>query len=162
MSLRKDPMAWGFIGLALILVGIAAYFVLLPQLQPHVTMHVGDGVYTAQVAKTATQRSALIAETPSLRDSQALLLIYGSEEKWMVNVKDLKFSADMVGPGKDKKVVYVVKNAAADSYSDEQFVSKQNAQYVILLPAGTVTKKSINIDSEAAFDETHIEGWGQG
>jgi hypothetical protein len=32
---------------------------------------------------------------------------------------------------------------------------------VVLLPAGTVAKKSINIDSEASFDETHIEGWGQ-
>jgi uncharacterized membrane protein (UPF0127 family) len=161
MSLRKDAMAWGFVGLLLVLVGAAAYYVLLPQLQPHVTLRIGDGVYNAKVAKTETERTLGLSETSGLRDNQALLLVYDTDAKWPIAMKDMKYSVDVVWLDKDKKAVYIVKNVPPDNYTDEQFISKKDARYIVMLPVGTVAKKSITIDSEAAFDENRLEGWGQ-
>lgn len=161
MSLRKDAMAWGFVGILLVGVGIAAYYVLLPQLQPHVTLHIGDGVYNARIAKTEAEQSIGLSDTSSLRDNQAMLMVYGTDAKWPVDMKDMKYSVDVVWLSKDKKVVYIVKNVPPEDYTNAQFVSKKDARYVVMLPMGTVAKKSITIDSAATFDENHLEGWGQ-
>ncbi len=71
----------------------------------------------------------------------------------------MKYPIDIVWLDKDKKVVYIVKNAPPESYPYENFTPKQDARYVLELPAGTVSKKSIAIGKEAMFDENAIEGW---
>ena len=75
-------------------------------------------------------------------------------------MKDMNYPIDIVWLDKDKKIVYIVKNAPPESYPYETFVPKQDARYVLELPAGTVGPKSIVIGKEAAFDENTLEGFG--
>ena len=76
MSHQRDVLSWGLVLFVLLLVAGAAYYLLLPQLQPHVTLRLGDGVFTAQVADTQEKREKGLSGTYSLRDSQALLFVY--------------------------------------------------------------------------------------
>jgi uncharacterized membrane protein (UPF0127 family) len=140
-------------------IAAAAYYVLAPQLRPHVTVRLGDGVFLAQVAKTPEAREKGLSDTLSLRDNEAMLFIYDSEDKWAMWMKDMNYSIDIVWLDKDKKVVYIVKNAPPESYPYDNFTPKQAAKYVLELPAGTVVNKTISIGKQAVFDENNIEGW---
>lgn len=159
MSVRKHVLSWGIVALALFLVGVAAFYVLLPQLRPHVTLHLGDGVFLTQVAKTPEALEKGLSGTHNLRENEAMLFIYDRDDKWGIWMKDMSYPIDIVWLDKDKKVVYIVKNAPPESYPFESFTPKQEARYVVELPAGTVEKKAINIGAQAAFDENNIEGW---
>jgi uncharacterized membrane protein (UPF0127 family) len=59
---------------------------------------------------------------------------------------------------KEKKVVYIVKNAQPEGYPQQDFTPKQDARYVLELPAGTVSSKSIIVGKSAVFDENNLEG----
>ncbi len=159
MSQRKDVLSWGLIILVLALVGAAAYYVLLPQIQPHTTLRLGDGVFTTQVAKTDAERDKGLSGTHSLRDNQAMLLVYESDDKWPIWMKDMSYPIDIIWLDKDKKVIYIVKNAPPESYPYEQFTPKEKARYVVEVVAGTVGRKKITIDLEAHFDENNLEGF---
>lgn len=158
MSRRKDAMSWGVIALVLILVAAAAVYVLWPQLQPHTTLHLGDGIFTAQVAKTQAARDKGLTNTPSLNVDNAMIFVYDTDGKWPINMKDMNFPIDIVWLNKDKQVVYIVKNVPPESYPYEQFVPKDDARYVVELAAGVVGQKSIEINATAQFDENNLQG----
>lgn len=158
MSRPKDVLSWLIVGGVLLLVGLAAYYLLLPKLQPHTTVHVGDGVFTTRVAKTQDEREKGLGGTRSLGDDQAMLLVYDSDGKWPIWMKDMNYPLDIVWLDKDKKVVYIVKNAPPESYPYEQFTPKEEARYVLEFAASTVGKKKIDIGSVASFDENNLEG----
>lgn len=158
MSTRKDVLSWGLIAFVLILVGIAAYFILEPKLRPHVTMHVGDGVFSAQVLKTDKERAKGLSGRSGLGADQAVLFVFDSDSKWSMWMKEMKFPIDIVWLDKNKKVVYIVKNVPPDSYPDETFTPTEDARYVMEFIAGTVDKKSIMIGNQAKFDENNVEG----
>lgn len=160
MSQGKNAWAWVLMVIALLLVGAAAAYILWPKLQVHTTVHIGDAVFTTRVAKTADQREKGLAGTGELRQDQAMLLVYESDGKWPIWMKDMKYPIDIVWLDSEKKIVYIVKNAPPESYPYDQFVPKHEARYVLELPAGTVTQKSIKAGAEAVFDENNMEGWG--
>jgi uncharacterized membrane protein (UPF0127 family) len=159
MKRKRGAWSWILVILTLLLIGGTAFYVLLPQLQMHTTVRIGDGVFLARVAKTAESREKGLSGTSGLRDNQAMLFIYDSDGKWPIWMKDMKYPIDIVWLDKDKKVVYIVKNAPPESYPYENFTPKQDARYVLEFPAGTVSKKSIVIGEETVFDENNIEGW---
>ncbi|HET6746846.1 MAG TPA: DUF192 domain-containing protein [Candidatus Saccharimonadales bacterium] len=159
MSVRKNVLSWGLVVLVLGLIAAAAYYVMAPQLRPHVTIRLGDGVFLAQVAKTQETREKGLSNTPGLRPEEAMLFVYGSDDKWPIWMKDMNYPIDIIWLDKDKKVVYIVKNAPPESYPYENFTPKQEARYVVEVAAGTVGSKSISIGTIASFDENNIEGW---
>jgi uncharacterized protein len=160
MSVKKDAWSWVLIVGALLLVGVVATYILWPQLQSHVSVHVGDGVFVTRVARTAAEREKGLSGTGELRSDQAMLFVYETNGKWPIWMKDMKYPIDIIWLDQNKEIVYIVKNAPPESYPYEQFTPKQDARYVLELPAGTVGKKSIAIGKTAEFDENHLEGWG--
>ncbi|HMH69954.1 MAG TPA: DUF192 domain-containing protein [Candidatus Saccharimonadales bacterium] len=158
MSRKKDGLTWVLILGVLLLVGTASFYVLWPQLQPHATIHLGDGVFTAKVAKAPEERAKGLGGTHSLGDDQALLLVYTTDGKWPVSMKDMTYPIDIVWLDKDKKVVYIVKNVPPESYPYEQFEPKNEARYVVELAEGVVGQKKITIGATALFDENNLEG----
>ncbi len=158
MSLRKDALSWGLIAFVLLLVGAATTYILWPQLQPHTTMHLGDGVYTARVAKTTADREKGLSGTNSLGDDQAMIFVYDTDGKWPISMKGMKYSVDIVWLNKDKKVVYIVKNALPESYPYEVFIPKDDARYVVEIVAGATARKAITINDVAEFDENNVKG----
>jgi hypothetical protein len=158
MSRRKDALSWGLIVLVLLLVAAAAVYVLWPQLQPHTELHLGDGVFSARVAKTQEERDKGLSDTRSLGEDQAMILVYDTDGKWPVSMKGMKYPLDIIWLDKDKKVVYIVKNATPESYPYEIFTPKEDARYVVEVAAGTTGKKTIGINSAASFDENNVKG----
>jgi uncharacterized membrane protein (UPF0127 family) len=160
MSVKRNKfLSWLLVVFMLLLVAVAAFYVLKPQLEQHTTLRLGDGVFKARVAKTDAEREKGLSGTAKLRDDQAMLFVFGSDGKWSIWMKDMSYPIDIVWLNKDKKVVHIVKNAPPESYPYESFVSKEDARYVVELPAGTADKKRIVIDKQAAFDENRLEGW---
>lgn len=159
MSLRKDVWSWGIVAIVLLLVGAAAFYIFWPQLQPHTTLRLGDGVFTTRVADTEAEREKGLSGTLSLRQDEALLFVYDKDDKWPIWMKDMNYAIDIVWLSKDKEVVYIVKNVQPDNQSSS-FVPKHNARYVVEFVAGTVDKKTISIGDKAMFDEAQLEGWG--
>jgi len=151
-------MSWGVIALVLMLVSMAAVYVLWPQLQPHTTLHLGDGIFTAQVAKTQAARDRGLTGTPSLSADNAMIFVYDTDGKWPINMKDMNFPIDIVWLNKDKQVIYIVKNVPPESYPYQQFAPKDDARYVVELAAGVVGQKSIDINATAQFDENNLQG----
>jgi uncharacterized membrane protein (UPF0127 family) len=158
MSRRKDVLSWGLIVLVLFLVAGATVYVLWPQLQPHTTLHLGDGVFTTQVAKTQDARDKALSGTHSLGGDQAELLVYPTDGMWSVSMQYINYPVDIVWLNKDKQVVYIVKNVSPDSYPYQTYMSKEDARYVVEVVAGTVDVKSITIGSTAVFDENTMQG----
>jgi len=161
MSRRRDAWTWVLVVGVVLLVAGAALYVLWPQLQPHATVHLGDGVFTTKVAKTPDDRDKGLGGTYKLNGDQALLLVYDTDSKWKIDMKDMNFPIDIIWLDKDKKVVYIVKNAPPESYPYEQFEPKEDARYVLETMAGTVQQRKITIGSTAQFDENNLEGFGQ-
>ena len=160
MKQQRDMLVWVLIGFSLLLIGAAAYYALGPQLRPHVAVHIGDGVFKADVAKTAEERQQGLSGTSSLRQDQALLLVYETDGKWPIWMKDMRYPIDIVWLDNLKKVVYIAKNVPPDSYP-EQFTPKDPARYILEFPAGTVDEKNIIVSEQATFDESNLEGWWQ-
>jgi uncharacterized membrane protein (UPF0127 family) len=161
MSVRKNVLSWGLVLLMLALIAAAAYYVMAPQLRPHVTVRVGDGVFLSQVAKTPETREKGLGGTSGLRENESMLFIFDKDDKWAIWMKDVNYPIDIVWLDKDKKVVHIVKNAPPESYPYDSFTPKQDARYVLEFAAGTASKKVINIGTQATFDENNIEGWRQ-
>jgi uncharacterized membrane protein (UPF0127 family) len=159
MSRRKEALSWLSVIFVLLIVGAAALYILWPQMQPHATLRVGDGVFKAQVARTNEARAQGLSNTATLRSDQAMIMVYGKDDEWAVWMKDMNYPIDIVWLDKDKKVVHIVKNAPPESYPYEQFTPKKEARYVLELPAGTVGNKSIVIGGQATFDENNLERW---
>jgi uncharacterized membrane protein (UPF0127 family) len=157
---KKNAWSWIAVILLLLMIGSAALYALWPQLQPHVTVHVGDGVFLSRVANSPETREKGLSGTTELRSDQAMLFVYDKDGKWPIWMKEMNYPIDIVWLDANKKVVYIVKNAPPESYPYEKFTPKQDARFVLELPAGTTAKKRIDIGSQATFDENNLEGWG--
>lgn len=160
MTNHKDAFTWVLMALALILVGIAAFFIITPQLQPHTSLHIGDGIYTAQISKTLSDQDAFFASTTNLAQDQAGIFVYSTDAQWPITASKVQNSVDLVWLDKDKKVVYINKNASSTTASSDTFTPRENARYIVVLPAGATTNKSISIETNAAFDENNVQRWG--
>ncbi len=157
MSRRRDAMSWLVIGLVLVLVAMGALYMLLPQLQPHTTLRLGDGVFLTKIAKTSADREKGLNGN-KLNGDQALLMVYDSDDRWPVTMQYSPMPLDIVWLNSDKHVVYIVKNVPVDSAPFTMYTPKDPARYVVEMPAGTVDQKSIVINSTATFDENNVQG----
>lgn len=157
MSRRRDVVSWLVIALALVIVVTGALYVLWPQLQPHTTVRLGDGVFMAQIAKTAADREKGLGGS-KLNGDQALLMVYDSDGRWPITMQNSPIPLDIVWLNNDKQVVYIVKNAPVESSPYTMYTPKDPARYVVEFPAGTVDQKAITLNATAAFDENNVQG----
>jgi uncharacterized membrane protein (UPF0127 family) len=153
MSLRKDRLSWAFIGLGLAVVGVTAYFALMPQLRPQLTLRLGDGVFDASVIRPS-QNETYDFNKQQLHDNQAVLRIYDSNGLWSVDVKKRTAVYDIIWLNESKKVIHIVKHASGDSKPETTFRPMESARYVLELAGGTVESKSMHIGGTAFFDES--------
>lgn len=157
MSLRKDAYSWGLIGLVLLLVAIAAFFVIRPYMRPRVTMRLGDAVLTAQVARTDAEREKGLSGVTHLGKNDAMLFVFDGDGKPGMWMKDMKIPIDIIWLDADKKVVYIAKNVSPDTYP-EVFTPKIDARYVVEVAAGTVEADNIAVNRTALFDLNQAKG----
>lgn len=156
MSLRKDRLSWAFIGLGLAVVGVTAFFALMPHLHPQLTVRLGDGVFDAIVVRPSRNETFDLSKR-ELRPTQAVLHIYDTNSLWAVDVKRRVAAFDLVWLDENKKVVHIVKHASRDSEPETTFRPVKEARYVIELADGIVDSKSMHIGGVASFDESLLE-----
>lgn len=158
MSLRKDAFSWGLIALIGALVVIAALFVAQPYLRPHVSLHMGDGVFNARLARTNSERQKGLSGVTHLGKTDAMLFVYEQDGKPGIWMKDMSIPIDIIWLNADKKVVYIVKNVSPDTYPEIFAPKETTARYVVEVAAGTVDKQAIVVGRPAAFDLNEIQG----
>ncbi len=158
--MNKPSFSWRPATTVLLVCGLVALLVysvilyMVTNFQPTVEVRLGSGVYHVQVADTEVEWVQGLSGVESLKSNGGLLMKFDTDDKHGIWMKDMKISIDIVWLDKDKKVVYIVKNASPELSTTETFVPKTDARYVIELPAGSVDTAGIKTGTVAAFDET--------
>lgn len=132
-------------------IGATFLLVFLPMLtRPETDLWLGDGIFRITIASTQTAREQGLSGKSEIGTDHALLMVFPSEDQWGIWMKDMNFPIDIVWLNKVKKVVYVVKSAP---FSNQTTIYKPKtpASYVVELPSGTTTGKSINVNDTAVF-----------
>lgn len=145
------------VGLVVLLVLVAGFLAARSLFRPHVTLRLGDGVFSAYLARTPAEHERGLSGRESLAEHDALLFVYDSAQQRSIWMKDMNFSIDAVWLDDQKRVIHVAENLSPATYPNS-FSANKPARYIVELAAGTVRKKSIKIDSTAAFDLTQIKG----
>lgn len=158
MAINKNIGVGPIVVGILIIVLAAAAYVLLPNLfRPTVNLQLGDGLFRATVAETQVDRT--IVFSGSTNSNRALLKVFPYENKWKITIKDINNTIDIVWLDKDKKVVFIMKNASSDTIPVDDFEPMVASRYVVELPPGTVDSKLIKIGGQAVFeiDESKVQ-----
>lgn len=140
-------------GLVLLLVALVVSYI-VTNFKPTTELRMGGGVYQVWVADTEAERVQGLSGVEQLPLNGGLLMKFESDSAWGIWMKDMQMPLDIIWLDKDKKVVYIVKNASPESSTDVVFAPKQPARYVVELPAGSVDKAAIQTGAKATFDET--------
>lgn len=128
---------------------------LISQLRPTTMLFLGNGVFDARIASTQAAREQGLSGVTSLKSSEALIFVFPSDDMWDMWMKDMRVPLDIIWLDKDKKVVYSVKNIAADNTT--VFTPNVPARYVIEVPAGTIDGQKIKSGRAAVFDIDKVE-----
>lgn len=151
MSNRRDKTSNWLIACLLLVVGVAAFLLIEPQLRPRISVAVGDGVFKARVAQTQKQRDEGLSGVKYLESNEAMLFLFDSSDKWSMWMKDMEIPLDILWLDQSQKVIYIVKGASPDDFP-KSYIPNDPALYVLELPQGTVDSKNIRIGSKATFN----------
>jgi len=141
-------------GLVAILIGLVVGYV-VNNFTPTTPLRIGSGVYNLMVADTDAELAQGLSGVKELKGDGGLLMKFDHDDTWGIWMKDMKIPLDIVWLDKDKRVVYIVRNASPESSTSVTYTPKKVARYVIELPADGAEKAGIKIGSQAMFDETH-------
>jgi uncharacterized membrane protein (UPF0127 family) len=138
-----------FIVSGVVLTIVSAFLLLvLPNiLAPATRLFLGDGIFNASVISNEDGLSGI----SKLASDQAILMVYPSEAKWSVSIKDMPAPVDIIWLDVNKKIVHVVLNASSDGSKSRVFKPNSLAKYVIEVPAETVADKAVKLGRAAIF-----------
>lgn len=153
MRKHKNLPAILIVSSVLILIAYVVLIVILPSmLKPATQLWLGDGIFRTDLALDGEARTKGLSGVSKLDPDQALLMVFPTDDKWGIWMKDMKIPIDIVWLDSDKKVVYIVKNASPEISDSKTFKPQKDARYVVELPAGTVDSKAINTNGIAIFE----------
>ncbi len=141
-------------GFAVVLLAIITSFA-LNNFKPSTEVRIGSGVYQLWLATTNSSRINGLSGVESLKANQGLLMVYPDDALHGIWMKDMKVPLDILWLDSDKKVIYIVTNAAPELSTSKTFRPNDPARYVIELPAGAVKKAGIKTGQTADF---RVEG----
>lgn len=139
-------------GLVVLLMGVAIAS-MLSSMKPTTPVQLAGNTYQLWVADTEEKRVQGLSGVERLDPNGGLLMKFDSDGQWGIWMKDMKVPLDIIWLDKNKKVVYIVKNAKPELSTDTTFTPKSPARYVIELPAGSVDRSAINQNTIGIFDE---------
>lgn len=145
-------------GFVVLLIGLVVSYV-LANFTPTTPVKLAGGVYHLWVADTEALRTKGLSGVKKLDPNGGLLMKFDRDDKWGIWMKDMHVPLDILWLNKDKKVIYIVKDARPDMSTNVTFIPKDEARYVIELPEGSVKKAGIKTGTVAEFDETSTGGF---
>lgn len=149
---RRATTAVLVVGLALVMVALVASYV-AATFRPTIQVKVASGVYNVWMATTEASRIQGLSGVESLPAGGGLLMDFKEDAQWGIWMKDMKIPLDIVWLNGDKKIIYIVKNASPALGTETKFIPKDQARYVLELPAGAVDKAAIKVGTVASFDD---------
>lgn len=150
--MRSEIVVTWTIALALLVVGMA-FFLLTTKISHQTQVYVNDQVLTARIADTPAAREKGLSGTDSLPNDQAMLFIFDGNGKWPIWMKDMLYNIDVIWLSDNKRVVDLLPNLSPDSYP-KAFTPKQDARYVIELPAGYAAQHGITFGTIVDFRDS--------
>ena len=144
-------------GLVLLLVALVASY-MASNFKPTAEVRVGSGVYQLWIADTDAELTQGLSGVESLKSNGGLLMKFDGDGTWGIWMKDMKIPLDIVWLNKDKKIVYLVKNAHPSTSTDVVYSPKEPARYVLELPIGSIDKAGLKKGMVATFDENDAGG----
>lgn len=151
MSKRRSRISEFIVGgLVLVLIALVASYA-ISYFQPSTEVRLGSGVFHVQVASTDATRQQGLSGVERLAANGGLLMVFQSDARWGIWMKDMKFPIDIVWMNNEKKVVHIVTGASPELGTSVNYEPKNPARYVLELPAGTVKNAGIKTGSTAAF-----------
>jgi len=100
--------------------------------------------YKTYIVETPRLRSRGLSNKSMLPKDEGMLFVFEEEGIYPFWMQDMNFNIDIVWLDANGRVVYVVQNAAPESYPN-LFTPTQNALYVWEVNAGFVADKGIDI-----------------
>ena len=100
-----------------------------------------------ELALTPAEQARGLSGRESLKDDEGMLFVFSDQDKnkthkfWM---KDMNFPIDMIWIDKDKKVIYIKKDARPESYPN-LFGPDVASQYVLETVSGFADKNNLKI-----------------
>lgn len=162
---KPSFIAWRPTTTIILVAGLAALLIysvvlyIITNFQPTVELRIGSGVYSVLVADTEAERVQGLSGVESLPPNGGLLMKFEEDGRPGIWMKDMHLPLDIIWLDKDKKVVYIVKNATPKTATDVVYAPKHDARYVLELNAGSVTSAAIKMGTVAEFDEYSSGGW---
>lgn len=149
---RRAMWTVAAIVLIVLIIGIIAY----TRSGQRASVAIGNGTFSARIAKTEASRAKGLAGVSSLDANQAMLFVFKTDGKWQIWMKDMKISIDIVWLDSAKKVVYVINNAPFSSGTDIIYTPDADTRYVLELPAGTINNDMIHVGDAANFKISEV------
>ena len=140
-------------GLALILVALIVSY-MFRNFQPSTEVRVGSGVFSVQLATTDVARVKGLSGVDHLNANGGLLMVFQSDDRWDIWMKDMKIPLDIIWMNNEKKVIYIVTDASPNLGTSKIFKPADAARYVLEVPAGTVKSAGIKVGNLATFNIT--------
>lgn len=160
MSVQKDSYAWVWVTLIIVMIAAGIIFLIYEMARPKVTLYLGDGIFTARIAKTDSERIKGLSGTDYLPKDKAMLFVFEEDARHGIWMKDMKIPIDVVWLDRDRRVIYIARDVLPESYP-EVYRPNIAARYVIELAAGTVKDKVIRIGMVAQFNEETFKEVGK-
>jgi uncharacterized membrane protein (UPF0127 family) len=146
------PATFILIGGLVLLISTLVGVYIVPHFKATTEVLLGKSLYHLWVADTEAERVQGLSGIEKLQPAGGLLMKFDSDSTWGIWMKDMKIPLDIVWLNQDKKVIYMVENVDPSMSTSTIFMPTRPARYVVELPAGTVRKDGISIDSAAAFN----------
>lgn len=111
--------------------------------EPHIlatnTITINGQTIDVDVARTEGEREQGLSGRQPLAADQGMLFLFPKPDTYGFWMKDMNFSIDMIWIGVDRHILYIVPNAAPDTYP-HVFAPPTPATVVLEVPANTATR----------------------
>lgn len=110
-----------------------------------------DGhVFKVDFADTLAEQERGLGGRLNLTADQGMLFRFTRPNKTCFWMKDMRFSLDIIWFGGDKKVNHIAQNVVPETYPST-FCPDQDAQYVLEVNAGTISRLGIKAGDSISF-----------
>lgn len=156
MNLRRGVL----IVAVVIAVALAAQYVLFskntapisegvkPVQAEYADITIGNAEFRVEIVRTAEQVRRGLGGREDLSPDTGMWFDFGTENKWGIWMKDMKFPIDIVWLDKNLEVVTTEKNVSPKTFP-KTFYPSRSASYVLELPSGTVEKYHLEAGNRA-------------
>lgn len=151
MSIWRPSTTAILIGGVVVIILAAAIAFAVTHFQPRTSVRLGTGEFSVRLATDESSRTLGLSGVESLKPNEGLLMVFDSDDKWQIWMKDMKIALDIIWLDSSKKVVYTVRNAGPELSTDKIFTPSEKARYVLELPAGAVQQYGIKAGAVAEF-----------